>query len=385
MAFSASFSTVSGVLTRPGQPNSVPPATSKVIVGGTFTTYNGIVQNRITQLNPNGIRDSTFNSGTGFDNQTTKVLRQPDGKIIVSGVFTTYNGIMQNCITRLLPDGSRDVNFLIGSGFNSIVNSLALQSNGKIVAGGNFTTFNGITQNCITQLNPDGTRDATFVVGSGFSSVVEALAIQSDGKILAGGGFAFYQGVTVNRIARLTAAGSRDTTFNTGTGFNGTVQSIVVQPDGKILVGGAFVTYDGTTQNSLVRLNADGSRDLTFDIGAGFSGQVVAMALQPDGKILVGGGFDSYQGIATNRLIRLNADGSRDSTFDIGSGFDSTVYALALQPDGKILVGGFFTVYNGTSINRLIRLNANGSRDSTFNIGTGFNPAVASIAVVPTP
>ena len=189
----------------------------------------------------------------------------------------------------------------------------------------------------------DGSLDTSFDPGSGANSWVYELAIQPDGKILIGGNFTTYNGTGRNSIARLNADGSLDTTFDPGTGADNYVLGLAIQSDGKILIGGAFTTYNGTGRNSIARLNADGSLDTSFDPGAGANGFGYALAIQADGKILIGGDFTSYDGTGRNRIARLNADGSLDTSFDPGTGADNYPVALAIQPDGKILIGGGFT------------------------------------------
>ena len=153
---------------------------------------------------------------------------------------------------------------------------------------------------------------------------------------------------------------------------------MAVQPDGKILIGGDFTSYNGdaAASDAVMRLNADGTRDTTFNPGgSGVTQSVGAVAVQPDGKIVIGGLFNSYNGDFTapsDMVMRLNADGTRDTTFNAGgSGADGSVYAVAVQPDGKIVIGGFFTIYNNDAAasDYVMRLNANGTRDTTFNAG----------------
>ncbi|MFW6246732.1 MAG: delta-60 repeat domain-containing protein, partial [bacterium] len=148
--------------------------------------------------------------------------------------------------------------------------------------------------------------------------------------------------------------------FNIGTGFNNIVKDISIQSDDKILIGGLFTEYSGESYNRIIRLNSDSSIDSTFEIGSGFNGDVNVIKIQPDDKILVGGVFTEYSGESYNRIIRLNSDGSIDSTFEIGGGFNNGVNTINVQSDGKILVGGIFTEYSGESYNRIIRLNSDG-------------------------
>src|SRR5690554_5875872 len=324
-----------------------------------------------------GSLDTSFDIGTGFNNNPETIILQPDGKILVGGSFTSYNGTNQNYIARLNTNGALDTSFNIGNGFSQGVVSTSLQPDGKILVGGVFTSYNWESQNRITRLNTDGSLDSSFNIGTGFNQFVQSIAIQPDGKIIIGGGFTDYNGTTQNYITRLNTNGSLDTSFNIGAGFNNAVHQIVLQDDGKILVGGRFTSYNGTTQNRITRLNADGSLDTSFamgTIGMGFNNFVFSIALQPDGKILVGGLFSNYNGTSRSRIARLNADGTLDTSFDIGTGFNSGAgEAFIIQPDGKIIIGGGFTSYNGTSQNRIVRLNTDGSLDTSFNIEAGID------------
>jgi uncharacterized delta-60 repeat protein len=331
----------------------------KILAGGIFSTYNGTIANKIIRLNSDGSIDNTFNIGTGFDGDVNTITLQPDGKILAGGWFTSYNGTIANRIIRLNSDGTIDGTFNIGSGFNGGVNTIALQSDGKILAGGYFTLYDGTFRNYIIRLNSDGTIDNTFI--GNFNQGVFLIKLQPDGKILVGGLFTSYNGVSSNRIIRLNSDGTIDNTFNIGDGFNSTLLSITLQPDGKILVGGAFTNYNGTFRNYIIRLNSDGTIDNTFNIGNGFNDAVFSIQTQPDGKILVGGDFNSYDGTTANKIIRLNPDGTIDNTFNIGSGFNSTVWSIITQLNGKILVGGIFTTFNNRNVNYFTIFNGDGS------------------------
>jgi uncharacterized delta-60 repeat protein len=347
-------------------------------VGGNFTTFAGSSQNFLIGLNSDGSKNSMFNVVTGFTGQTVTISIQSDGKIIVGG--GSYSGGPRQLV-RLNSNGSKDETFNIGGGFSSNVISTSLQSDGKIIVGGNFGTFSGISQNRLVRLNSNGSKDDTFNIGSGFNGIVWSTFIQSDGKILVGGAFTTYTGSTNNYLIRLNSDGSKDTSFNIGSGFNDDVRSIQIQSDGKIIVGGLFTTFTGSSQNRAIRLNSNGSKDSTFNIGNGFNSAIETISIQSDGKIIVGGSFTTFTGSSQNGLIRLNSDGSKDTTFDIGSGFNSNVISTEIQSDGKILVGGDFTTFSGSSQNRLIRLNSDGSKDTSFNIGSGFNDFVITTAI----
>ena len=354
----------------------------KILVGGAFTTFIGSSQNSLIRLNFNGSKDTTFNIGTGFGGSIGTTSIQSDGKIVAGGFFNTFTGSSQSRLIRLNSDGSKDTTFDIGTGFNGGIEASAIQSDGKIIVGGFFTTFTGSSQNYLIRLNSNGSKDTTFDIGTGFGSGVNSIAIQSDGKILVGGAFTTFTGSTQNNLIRLNSDGSKDTTFDIGTGFGSGVNSIAIQSDGKILVGGAFTTFTGSTQNNLIRLNSDGSKDTTFDIGTGFNGTVYSIPIQSDGKIVAGGQYSTFAGNSQNYLVRLNSNGSKDSTFDIGTGFNGTVYSTSIQSDGKIVAGGnFFGFFQGISQNYLTRLNSDGSIASGATTITG-TQQIGSLAVV---
>ena len=361
-------------------------AVQKIIAGGQFTTFTGSSQNRLIRLNSDGSKDSTFDIGTGFNGGIFFNSIQTDGKIIVGGQFSTFTGSSQNRLIRLNSDGSKDTSFNIGTGFNGEIYSTSIQTDGKVLVGGNFSTFTGSSQNFLIRLNSDGSKDTTFDIGTGFNSNLESISVQSDGKILVGGQYQLFTGSSQNRLIRLNSNGTKDTSFNIGSGFDNHVLSTSIQSDGKVLVGGAFTLFTGATQNFLIRLNSDGSKDTSFNIGSGFAGNifnlswVYSTSIQTDGKIIVGGRFATFTGSTQNKLIRLNSDGSKDTSFDIGTGFDGDVFWTAIQSDGKILVGGEFSTYQGVSQTTLIRLNSDGSKDTSFNTGTGFNAAIYSIS-----
>ncbi|MFZ2718612.1 MAG: delta-60 repeat domain-containing protein, partial [Candidatus Absconditicoccaceae bacterium] len=385
----------------------------KILVGGNFSTYKGVSAHSIVRLNSDGSRDSSFDMGDGFSlrDSVYSIAVQSDGKILVGGGFSTYKGISTNYIVRLNSDGSRDSSFDIGDGFNiyGYVRSIAVQGDGKILIGGEFETYQGISANKIIRLNSDGSRDSSFGMGDGFDYTVSTIAIQGDGKILVGGQFGKYMGsgegycdnseytdkvsCELNggrwdyfyyySIIRLNNNGTVDSSFylsNDG-GFDNNVNVIKVQSDGKIIVGGSFNAYHGVSASSIIRLNSNGTNDSSFDMGSGFDNEVYDITIQNDSKIILAGSFGTYNGIGVNRIVRLNSNGSRDSSFDIGNGFNNSISVTTIQDDGKILAGGDFKSYNGESVNRIIRLNSDGSKDSSFNMGNGFDAAVFDITI----
>jgi len=339
-----------------------------------------LFQNMLAQ-DPAAI-DPSFIYTSGANTNVKVCKLQVDNKIIVAGAFTAYNGPTTNQIMRLYPSGAKDPSFDSGTGVSGgFIKVVDIQSDGKILIGGNFTTYNGTPTNNIARLNSNGTIDTTFQTGLGANTDVLTINVLPSGKILICGYFTSYDGTAVNRIARLNADGSLDTSFLIGTGIEGTgswigILTSIVQPDGKIVLGGNFDSYNGTICSHLTRLNSNGTVDAFFLSGLTTlvgGGNVTSSVLQPDGKIIIGGPFTSYNGTGIQRLARIQSNGFLDNSFTATSGPDMSVYEMALQQDGKLLIGGAFTLYNNLPSNGLARLNQDRTVDNTFNVGTGLN------------
>jgi uncharacterized delta-60 repeat protein len=279
-------------------------ADGKLLVAGNFTNYNGIAVKRLVRLNIDGSTDTSFNVGTGFNYMVYSIVVQPDGKIIAAGSFTTYKGVAVNNVIRLLPNGDLDPTFNIGTNPNDTPNLLLLQSDGKLLVGGDFITFNAVTANKLVRLNADGSIDSSFSVGSGFDSKIYALTLQNDSKILVGGSFSNYNGQTNKRIVRLNSNGNQDATYVTGTGFSGgTVRTIIVQSNGRIILGGSFSgNYNGNSVKRMLRLLPNGSYDTSFPVI--LNGQLNSICMVPGGAV-IGGNFNSVTGISKHRIAKL--------------------------------------------------------------------------------
>ena len=441
----------------------------KILVAGAFTNIGGQSRNFIARLNPDGTLDGAFNPNA--NSSIAAIAVQSDGKILVGGQFTSIGGQTRNNIARLNADGTLDSAF--NPGANSFVLTITVQSNAKILVGGSFTSLGGQTRNYIGRLNPDGTLDGAFDPNANFW--VRAIAAQVDGKILVGGQFSSINGFGRNNIARLNTDGTLDNTFSCDA--NNEVSAIVVQPDGKILVSGFFTSIAGQppqppqTHNRIARLipmarltavlirtqtmsswhwlcsrtarlswaeilraladrHATTSRGsmpmVTLDASSNPNADafVRATAVQPDGKILVGGGFSNIGGQPRCLVARLNGDGTTDNAFiscagdgtawvsaiaaPTGGGIlggwilvgglfinlqllspidgslatsvdvDAEVRAVAVQSDGKVIVGGSFISIGGQTRNGIARFNADGGFDS-FNPNA--NAAVNTIAM----
>ncbi len=310
-----------------------------------------------------GTADNTFRqSGTGPG--ATELLDLADaggGKLYAAGYFGSWNGDNnKDGIVRLNADGSLDTGFGNSGG---TVERFVVQPDGKLIVSGSIG---------FKRLNSNGTVDSSFVPPiDGDNS---ALLLQPDGKVIVGRSFTSANGDIYEMILRLNVNGSVDNTFYVGNGFSigsfDNVKSFALQPDGKLLVGGQFTTYQGLSVPPVIRLNANGTRDLTFQPTNVVNGTVESIALQPDGRVIVVG----------TTMKRLNADGSADATFQSSNQFNGLIRHALMLPDGKVALSGDFTAYTNTPSGILTRgvarLNADGSLDTAFaaNLGLGARP-----------
>src|SRR5437588_3324441 len=316
-----------------------------------------------------GQLDTTFVPAPGTNDTVNVVIPQPDGKVIAAGRFTFANGVPRNRIARFNFDGSLDTGFDPGTGADGEITAAVLQSGGRIIVAGRFTSFSGLTHNSICRLNANGNVDQTFGLGNGINNAVLALAWQPDGAIMSGGQFSQVDLTQRFNLARLNSDGSVDLSFEPGNGTNGDVNAIVIQPDGRILIGGTFIGYNGFARGGVARVLGNGALDPSFDSGVGTGGNVFALALQHNGQIVLGGRFVQYSGINRNFIARVFSDGSLDFGFNPAP--NDWIQSLAVESDDRILVGGFFTGVNGFGRNGIARLNTNGSVDLTFDPGAG--------------
>ncbi len=335
--------------------------------------------------------DPTFNANPSFQGRNNDAAMQTiwainlqkDGKLLIGGKFRVSNSPQFVGIARLNPDGSLDNSFLCATDF--VVYAIVVQPDGKILIAGNPFDPEDLY---FTRLNPDGSFDESFLGGQGGvvggSRAPRALALQVDGKVLLGGMFGSVNGFPQAGLARLNGDGSLDTTFTPGLYHSCLVGSIAVQPDGKILFGGDFNSVNGVLRHGIARLNPDGTLDaFNPTIMPDTSDRSVKLFLQPDGRILVYGTFYEVNGVSCKFVVRLNPDGSLDSSFMPDPLIVSVrgPNALAVQYDGKILLGKSWP-----PTNNLARLNADGSLDKSFLVSAteaGSSPSFHAIAQQP--
>lgn len=345
------------------------PTFGYLFIGGDIDNYGTQLVYNLFKLNKNGSYNSGFNpTFSGIQPSVQAVIEQADGKVVVAGSTSRV-------LKRFLANGAEDTSFS-GHASNSLAYSFGIQSTGKYVCGGVFTTVSGISQNRITRLNTNGSVDLTFNIGTGFSSIVNVIRIQPDDKILVGGYSQQYSGFTSNGIIRLNPDGTIDSTFTSPLTLGQNVWDIMLYPDGKILVAyGRFVR----------RLNSDGSFDGTFATQTlNTNGEAYALELEPvTNKVWVGGAFTTVNSVSQNGLIKLNYDGTKDTSFNIGTGFDTNLPSrgprvIKRKYNGDLYVGGFFNTYQGQSFQGLIELTPTGEPFSC-DLGTCYKYSLAKL------
>ncbi len=307
----------------------------------------------VFRLNPDGSHDPSFSfESAGVNDTGYHISILENGEIIVAGEFSQGN------ILRLNPDGSIDGGF-VPPNVNGMIRDVAPQPDGRLAIGGDFTGLS--LRDRIARLHENGALDGTFAPLLSPNGTVHSLAISHNGGVLVGGDFTEITGLARSRVARIGYRGGLDGRFEAAfTG--GDVEVMAAQPDGKIYVGGSFTHVNGALKPYVVRLNNNGSVDGSFNVTP--NNDVRAIAVLPD-HVLLAGAFNAINGTSRLRIAKLTSGGALLSGFN-PSVENGTLQTMALQEDGKILIGGSFTAINGVTRHAIARLNADGSLDSGF-------------------
>ena len=316
---------------------------NKVLIGGEFKRFKGLFRNAIVRLNSDGTEDSSFYTSflgnSGFNSTVLTIEIQNDSRILVGGIFTSVASFNVPFLCRLNVNLVEDLidtgfNTNLGNGPNNQVTKIKLQPDGKILVVGRFTQFNGTSQNGIVRLNANGTVDTTFNIGTGFTNsggnlFVNEVEILDNGKIIVGGTFTSYNGTTVSNLVLLDSNGSLDTaTTSAILTVNGNVSAMLKTTDGSIIVGGSFTSPNiDNNENGIKKFNpylTGLSTDSEFqrNIGSGVSGNfayVSALDEKPNGNILVGGSFTTFNGRTRKNITELNANGAEYVTAEFDS------------------------------------------------------------------
>lgn len=347
---------------------------------------------RIREDDRTVVLDTTFDVGSGADSLVSCLAVLPDGRVLIGGQFRSINGFARTGIARLFADGTVDPAFNPNNGLGGIdqgVTCFSVQADGSILIGGRFSSINGIPRSGIAKLKPDGTLEDTFVPGEIVGSV-ESLAVQPDGKVIIGGSFDRVAGVSRIKLARLNPDGSLDAEFLPPSINDGSVVGIAIQGDNTILVAGYFQRVSGGTRRALIRLNPNGTLDGAYKpsfgalIGNSSQVHVTGLALDPTGNAIISGSFTTVDGILRRGLARLNSNGTLDPSFDPQQGTDQefgSLYRVFIQPNGQILVGGTSMIFHGIRRQGVARLNRDGTLDGAFNPGLGVDGSVFAMGV----
>ncbi len=328
------------------------------VIGGDFSSVGGQIHERVARLLADGRVDAGFGSGFGSNQSIKAVLPLGDGegRILVGGYFNAVGAQAAANIARLKRDGSLDAGFV--AHVNGGVRTIVLDSLGRIVIAGDFTQVDGQPRPGLARLKLNGELDAGFVPS--VHAKAWALAATDDGKLLVGGDFSQVSGDGRNFLMRLNTDGTLDTSFDARFGPQpfGTVWSLQVQADGKILAGGRFSQVDGQSRSGLARLGAaQGALDTGFNPSlSGNSPYVIALGLRADGRIHVTGRFDAINNVLRRNVALLNADGSVALGWSADADVESYVPALGLQADGKAVLGGYFAAVGGKARHNLARV-----------------------------
>jgi uncharacterized delta-60 repeat protein len=324
-----------------------------------------------TAAAPWGGVDTSFDTGGrngGFDAEVTALGLQPDGKILAAGVFTQLNSADRLGLARLNPNGSLDPSLDPGAGVDRLVEALVLQPDGRLLLGGWSSTYDGAAVPYLARVEPGGSLSPGFVPSPG--DYLTDCHIQPDGRILVSGYFTSIGGLVRAYVARLHPDGTVDTSFNVAPDHY--VYTVALQPDGRILIAGNFTSVDGSPRNRVARVLPDGTLDPSFEPGLGADRIIYDLELQPDGKVVLGGWFTELHGREQWFLGRLTETGTLDDTFNpqIDPAFGQ-VLSVKAQPNGKILAAGQFWSVGAVDRPCIARFHADGSLDTDFDPGTG--------------
>ncbi len=326
----------------------------KILVGGDFGTFDGVILPRLARLHADGFVDQSFNAGLGFDGSILAVGEIAEGRLLVGGTFTRVDGVVRSNLARLEPDGTRS---LTGQwAVDGPVRAIATGS--RTFIGGAFGRVDSLARYGVARMGAGGVVDPEFrPVGDGRPDV-RALADADGGGVWVGGGFANWAGSGPRFLVRLGPDGSPDLAMPAGFAPNGAVNALARSSDGSIYLGGEFTAVGGLPRAGVARWLATGGVDPGFDPGTAANDSVLTASADAEGRSLFGGVFDAYAGGPAGRFVRLDSEGGLDAAFFQGRGANDAVRAIVVQPNGAILLGGDFTQVNERPRLRVARIHA---------------------------
>ncbi len=320
-------------------------SSGKILIGGSFTNVSGHYSPFLARLNPDGSFDDSFAAGT--DGTVNRLLQLANGDVLVAGEFTQLQGYTRRCLGMLRNDGMINAEFDASEAYlpGEAIYSVAVQEDGKIVTGSMLLPESGREASRLTRLESSGSLDTAFT-RTDFSARIFAILPLQQGKLLVGGTFQ----APGHGLVLVDSAGLIENTFSDLLATNSSVFVLQRLTNGNILIGGALVEQEKPLYFMLHQLTPDWKWSSEFAPVQGemVPGQRVRAALvQPDGKIVIGGDFYSIQGHWRRHIARVNASGVVDPCFNptMGLGGSDAAYALAFQADNRIIVGGRFSCF----------------------------------------
>ena len=334
-----------------------------------FVLLSGLVMMQTPAYAAKFVLDENFSPS--LNGRVREILVQSDGRVLIGGQFTTAGGASAPRFARLNKDGTLDSSFATGSGANNEVFALAQQDDGKIIIGGKFAEYNGSIVRAIARINPNGSLDSSFATTgpiNGADSSVYELYITSNGQVIATGDFQNFNGVSRKRIVKLNSSdGSVDTSFDLE--FNSRPSKIIPLDGNELLVTGYFTEITVPQVGAFVRggtgLITEGGTLLSDFSGVGADNAVRDAIRLSNKQILIGGHFTSYNSIYKIRLVLFNSDNTMNSDFQATA--NGPVHALLPIGDDKIMLGGNFTEINGIARPYLALINLDGTLDPDFD------------------
>ena len=377
-----------------------------IFIGGNFTRFNGQAAKYLVKVSlTDGRIDSSFNQSTGFNGAVLSIAIDSSNNLYCGGSFTSYQGTSRNYIVKMNSTGLLDTSFDPLGGFNSSVNSIVLSNDQtSIYCGGAFTTYRGVGRERIIKLSTSNAApDATFTIApsTAFNGIVESIALTSDGTgLYCGGNFTSYGVTSLGYIVKLNASTAAiDTTFNTGTGFNSRVRSVILDGFGNVFCGGDFTVFQTTARQSVAKLNGTtGALDATFDAATGFNSSVRSLSFDSNsGDLICGGIFSTYKGTIRQSIAKINSTNASLITSFVsgnatGNGFSSFVaettnIAVVRYINTTITFCGglyrnFRNVNNAVSRNYLASISlSNQMVNNLFDTSSGFDAAVQCMVI----
>jgi uncharacterized delta-60 repeat protein len=359
-------------------------ADGRMIIGGDFKSVqnNNVISQDVTRLDALGNIDTSFQVTT--NGSVRKVVVLPNGKIMIAGFFNNVNSVLTGSVARLNADGTLDSTF----NYENVIftRDMAILDNGKILVAGQHPVSPG-NPNFLFRLNPNGTLDSSFKHNeiSGANAEVEKIVPLTNGDLIIVGNFTKVGTENRARIAKLNSEGQLVTDSFTDSNVDDRIEDVAVQQNGKVIIGGSFLNVAGVQRKRLARLNVDGSLDTSFTPNSAIDGSVFSVALGPDGLVYVGGQFNTLGISSTNKFGRLLQDGQTDTLFL--TTINDQVRSIQTKANGFVYVAGKQNVVGNLASVGFTRLSTLVQpfikEDTSFVNHPGTDQQVRSIAVVP--